>query len=389
MNIRPQLPPTLPDPGRIRVYAKAHGWEKERDFRGLSLFGRSDDDLAQIAVPLDGKADGYRRAVQDVLVTLAEFRQITPQRVLAEIATVQADVLRFTLADASTRGGGVPLGRAERMMAGIKTSLLAAAHSVVAPAGHHARMSRTDPVALVDRCRLARTSRGSFRASVTCPLDAVRGEEGLMPGGESFARRTTVLLMRALGSLRSAMDEDDPFRVVQKPGLISSNLCAALSDMRPETGGRVAVESFWAGAVDPPEDVPGTVRFDEREFSVVERVRESLRPQREPEGREFVGFVRELKGEPDENGRVCGEVKFEVVRDQGLEGAIGELTPDDYRRATAAHLAERPVLFRATFEPHARTSRLLNLVWLGEVRPGGGGVREPVQRDVDWKKDCF
>ena len=325
MNIRPQLPPTLPDPGRLRVYAKTHGWEKERDFRGLSLFGRADDGLAQIAVPLDAKANGYRRAVQDVLVTLAEYRGTTPQRVLAEIATVRSDVLRFTLADESTRGGGVPLGRAEQLLGGIKTSLLAAAHSVVNLAGHHPRLGRTDPLRLVEQCRLARTGRGSFRASVTCPLDAVRGDEALLPEGESFARRTTVMLMRALGDLRSALDEDEPLRVAAKPGPVSSNLCAALVELRPETGGRVVVEPFWAGSVRPPDGVPQSVRFDEREFSAVERVREALRPQAEPEGRVFYGFVRELRGESDEDGRVGGEVKFDVVRDQGLEAAVGWL----------------------------------------------------------------
>ena len=373
-DARPPLPAVLPAPPQLREYARAHGWEKEREWRGRTLFVRHDDPLAQLAIPLDAKADGYRRAVEDVAVTLAEFRGLSPRRVLVEAATVGEDVLRYTLADSATRDGGVPLDRAEELLAGIRTSLLAAAHSVVNPAAHHARLSRADPVRFVRECRLARTSRGSFAASITCPLDAVEGPQTLLPGTETFARRTTALLMRALGVLRTAFDEDAPEKIADDPaGPVSSNLCAALVAMRPAAGGRVTVEPFWAGTVPPPPNVPGRVRFDDREFATIERVRERLRPQREPEGRRFYAFVSELRGEPGDDGPIEGAVTLRIVRESGGELiARGELPADQYRRAAEAHLSERLVVIRAILEPHARVSRLRDLVLLDvlDASPG-------------------
>ena len=70
---------------------------------------------------------------------------------------------------------------------------------------------------------------------------------------------------------------------------------------------------------------------------MIESLADALRPTREPQVSYFVGLVDSLFGDPDEQGRVRGEVQLLIFNQEERIKARVNLDPDDYHTAWKAH----------------------------------------------------
>jgi hypothetical protein len=197
----------LVNPQQVRAYALAKGWLRVPGVNGdIALFNHPRAQWDQLLVPMDERFDDYDQRISDVIRTLAGFESRPATEVLNDVLALESDILRVRVTSAATGRGSVPLVEGINLLVGARKGLLAAACSVIHPATHHPRMSRTEALRLIGACQLGQTERGSFTVVVACPLRAVDPDQSLVPGAEPFARQTTSLLIRSLHRIIRAID---------------------------------------------------------------------------------------------------------------------------------------------------------------------------------------
>lgn len=232
------------------------------------------------------------------------------------------------------------------LLAGARKALIAAACDVLNPQPFHPRLSRAEAEQFVNACRLGQTERGSFVASLICPLNLPEEAPSLFPelyaSPESLTRRVTRHLMKALERIAQAIKTDTLQRLIsfENEPVISANLYKALSEMQPP-GERSAlhVTAAWARTTPPSADVPNRVTLLREYFPVIEAAARQLRPKKEPQRDHFVGVVDTLSGEPDEDGRMQGTVILAIFHpeEESMIRARPDLPPEDYTTACDAY----------------------------------------------------
>jgi hypothetical protein len=343
-------------PRRLRDFAKATGWQRVQITAAVpvALFEHDKHPDHQLLIPSDQASPDYENRVRDVIGTLAETSDLSPGEVLMALLNFDADVLRFSVASDLTESGQIPLQQGIDLLDGAKRALLASACSVVHPEKHHPRMSWTAAIQLLQRCRLGQTERGSFVATILCPLDEARDTQArLFEDAEDvpFARSATRLLIASVQHMVSAIDEDTISKVLtpdESEPVVSANLCEALLAMQP-TGPRsiLTVSATWSPAVTPPP-AARQVRVKQDHFTQIAIIYNELRPRKEPtETEQFVATVSTLNGTPGPDNRVSGEVTLTLLRDDESLRARADLIPDEYEVADKAHMSHRFVSFKA------------------------------------------
>jgi hypothetical protein len=348
-----------------RNYALATGWQRVEGLNGkLAVYTYPGHELDQLLIPLDHNLDDYGRLMAEVIRKLAAWEKRPAQAVLNDLLLPPADVIRFSLAGPETIRGTVPLERGIDLLAGVRRALLAAACSVIRPQQKfHPRLSRAEPEQLIRSCQLGQTERGSFTATLACPLDAVPTPPSLF-GNEPFARQTTALLMRSLHQVVEALDHDQPDKLIQPPpgwAVISSNFCEALVAMQPEgEQSSLRVTATWARTLPPSPQahLPAAVELPPAYFPVLAQVAQQLRPSHAPQRDLFVGMIDTLNGNPGEDGRMQGEVIVLVLREEALLRARVDLGPEDYSKACDVHKVGGFVILEGILYPGIRLHRI-------------------------------
>ncbi len=364
-------------PERVNSYARSRGWQPlaRRTRQGARIFEHPGFQDRQLLLPSDQDVADYGSRMHDLLRTLAETVGAPLDQVVAEIETFDADILRFSVRSPDTDAGRIPLGAGVQLLEGARRALLAAACSVLQPQRHHPRMSRAEAEELLARCELGQTEQGSFVASVLCPLDddGLQGVAG-EPIEPPFTRRTTRLLMDATRELVEAIEDDRLDRILEpaeSQPIVSSNLCDALLRMRPEgSRSEIALRCSWSRRLPMPE-AEVQVRIRASQFQAIATLRDQLRPRPEPDTVETcAALVTTLNGDPGSDGRLHGEVTFDLLTEDGNLRARADLPAEDYELAARAHLQHAKVTFRARIE--ARGSRVARLGDLSGLRVLGG-----------------
>jgi hypothetical protein len=283
--------------------------------------------------------------------------------VIADLLTYDSDVLRYRVDSSRTQRGTLPLGQAFDLLAGAKQSLLAAAHSALVPRKYHPKLSRTQAQKLLEACELQQTEQTSFVVAIACPLKAIDHDQaGFLPGEGSFARKSTSLLMRALGSLDRAIEENRANSIVDDEyPIVSANLCDALLKMRPlQEDGVLEVIPSWASStpIDPMDAGFHTVRFTSDEFESVEDIYRQLRPYEEATATSWVACVEELLGTDSGEGVREGEVVLSLFDEDQVIRARATLKAEDYKIAYEAHNPTRPLVVVGQLHRGPRVSRL-------------------------------
>ena len=382
------------NPLDARTYAAASGWTRVPYPNGkVAIYSHPSSDLDQLLIPLDAALSDYARRMAEVVVNLAERENRPAGEVLDDLLLPPSDVLRFRLDEVESQAGVVPLEQGIDLLAGAKKALLAAACSVVQPRTFHPRLSRAEAEQLVRACRLGQTERGSFTAVISCPLDAVvdspRDEDILplfpqssevhpglsqpagapvIPGGpEPFTRRVTSFLLRSVARVALAIDSDRIDSLASPDDLdppLSANLCDALSMMQPiGDRSRLTLSASWSRTrpLPPGAAQPSSVQLRREYFPIIGSLGRGLRPSRSPRGSRFVGLVDALSGNPDEGGRVRGDVQLLIYNQDEVMRAKVNLDADDYRMAWEAHGAGGYVSLYGTLIVGDRVHRIENV----------------------------
>lgn len=358
-------------PRDVMGYAKARGWRQFRTTGRLMIFNRSEPaSLDQLLVPVDSSRPDFADRMCDAVERLVDFEKRPAASVVTDLMNYDADVLRFRVASQRAAKATLPLIQAIDLLAGAKQSLLAAAHSVLAPRKHHPKLSRTEAVQLLEACQMGQTEQRSFVVSISCPMRAVDQEQaGLIASERPFARRATSLLTRALADLDQAIEEDRANSVVDAENpIVSANLCEALLKMRPEQDdGLLEFIPSWAPSepIEPDARLAGrSIIFSSDEFEPIEDIYRQLRPTEEAHARLWIAFVDELRGTEGDAGAREGEVVLTIFDDDQLVRARATLTKDQYQAAYEAHNPTRPLVVRGHLIRGPRVSRLTQITEL-------------------------
>ena len=351
-------------PLNVRAYAASTGWRRTPGGNGkVAIFTHPVSELDQLIIPMDSGVVDYANRMAEVMVGLAERENRSPGEVLNDLLLPPADVLRFRLVEPESEAGAVPLEQGIDLLMGAKKALLAAACSVIQPQRFHPRLSRAEAEQLVAASRMGQTERASFSVTVACPLDAVAPgierapalplfaatispelEEPPVPLIEPFVRRTTRLLIQSAARIAAAVEADDlrPLTSTSSSAdvSVSANLCDALLMMKPAGDrSRLVLSASWSRAIPrPPVDVPSSVDLRGDYFAVIEALSRDLRPAREPKSTHLIGLVDALLGDPDDDGRVRGDVQLLILNQEGSTRARVTLDPHDYHVAWEAHI---------------------------------------------------
>lgn len=343
-----------------RQYALATGWRRldlpVRDSPGffgrVAVYDRPESGDEQVLIPLDERTSDYEVRMGEAAEAIARWEKRSVLQVANDLLYSASDMLRFRVASAAVEGGSLPLEDGLRLLDGVRTAILAAAHSVLSPARYHKRMSKGEAEEFVRACRMGQTERGSFVATVACPLRAVDTDQSLVDTNDDpFARKTTMLLMRSAAELVTAIEGDRVREMVERnkehPAL-SANLCDAIVRMKPSLdGSELTIGASWSKLRAAPAglDVPRSVRIQQSYFSIIEDVKQELRPGSAAEPDTFVGYVDTLDGEPGSNGQIEGDVVLRVmVDDEKLIRA--KTTLDATAHATAVEAYRTQAIIR-------------------------------------------
>jgi hypothetical protein len=336
------------DPARLQQYVRSTGWKLEpRLGKGqMAVFERPESRLAQIAVPLTPDLTDSAVLLSDAVAVLATWEKRPALEVLGELRLPPADVLRFCEAGPAAEAGNLPFDSGFELLTGVRKTLLAAACGVCRPQTFYPRLTCEEAEQFLHRCRLCQsgcqTERG-FVVTVACPLDP--DPEGAVP----FARRVTLMLMRALDRLARAVELSGsaaPLPPDDEKPVLSVNLCEGVLEMAPSgEGSSLTVSASWERTLPlPAAPPPESVRLPGKAFGRIEALAARLRQENTPGRQALLGFVEVLAGRPSGDRRREGSVVLALATAEGeFCRARAELDADAYARAAEAHLGNLPV----------------------------------------------
>lgn len=325
---------------QVLRYAERKGWQRQGVLPGrFTILSHPSDDIKQLLIPENPQAVDFAFCMADIIGNLAEDEHGSPEQILAKLLFAPADIVRFRALGEDMQHGDLSFAQAAHMIQGIRRSILASACSVVKPQPSHERLDNSKAERLVDACRLRQTELGSFTFVLACPIDAE--DERPKPSNElPFARKATSLFMRSIHWVgakveRGATDRD--IETAHESTGLSSNLCEALLDMQPEDQNaalNIGVDWAWSLPQSPElaQTVPVSLRKEHFSFlSDVAQILRSRRIQEKPEY--YVGRVQELKGSPDANEAMQGEVILRLFNDDSRLRVRADLPPALWGRA--------------------------------------------------------
>jgi hypothetical protein len=358
-------------PTGVRDYAKFRKWEPVTGIKSRLWVFKEQGSLRQLLIPMDQEDDDYSEAILEVVQRIAENEKRNVISVISDLLTPNSDIIRFKISNDDSISGTRSLDDGVNLLDGAKKALLASASSVINPTTHHLRMSRTEAEDFIKACRLGQTEYGSFVAKISCPLNAVIGNDSLFDYNDPFTRKSTSLLLRACNALVDGIENDCIENILEtnnaKPE-ISSNLCDALIKMQSiRERSTLTIDVTWASNshVKLPENIPSKVMFKAEYFNKIETIHQSLRPTKENQERQsFIGTVETLNGNIGEDGKRSGEVVLALfLPDEEIVKARAELSVEDYRKAITAHdKGLGYITFRGTLHRGIRIGKIDNVI---------------------------
>jgi hypothetical protein len=362
-----------------RQYMLATGWRRvdfpvrstPGFFGRVAVFDRPDNVDEQVLIPLDENTRDYDARMAEAVWNLARWEKRPPEETAKDLLFAGSDVLRFKVASPLLEAGTLPLTDGLHLLDGIRTAILAAAHSVISPVRYHKRLSRNDAEELLSACRMGQTERGSFVATVACPLRAGDAEQAFInTTADPFARKATTLLIESTSELVHAIETDQVRQVVENENAtpkLSANLCDALLRMKPSIeGAEVTIEATWSALRPVLTTVPAhpVIRIQNSYFPIIEDIYKELRPGEQALPTFYLAYLDKLEGSPGPDGRMQGSVVLRLFGpdDEDNIHARASLTPDQYALAVKAHANNRLVELTGSLVRARRSAKLDNPV---------------------------
>lgn len=346
-------------PNDAIAHAESRQWHRVSVSRNdFALFKHPTRELIQAMIPLDQTIDGYDRRMAEAVKRFAEEAQRPLFEIIANLLARSADVLRFRVGVPGYNLGNLPVTDGINLYAGLKQAILSAVRGAMKdPQPVYSKLTSPSADEFIRNCRLGQSERGSYIATVSCPL-------GLMPerrrGDIPLSRLTTTLLLNTMATLAAAANngrEQDVLALQGENVVVSSNLCEAIATMQPKEAGSVLdVTCSWAPSLPERTEAANRAVFraEHRDFftSVARRLKKN-----EPDPFvEYIATILELKSDPDLAKRSAGEI---IVKVSGYNRVHMEVLPADYALAVVAHLKGKGIQFKAKLLRSVRSAKIV------------------------------
>lgn len=308
----------------VQKYARSTGWERVPNIKGdIAVYRRPEKTKCEIIVPMDTEFSDYSLRMAELITLLSEIEERSSQEILNDLLLPESDVLRFRLETRETETGIIPLDVGLGLINGGRKGLMAAACSAIQPQSFHPRLSRTEAEEFINQCKMGQTEYGSYTVTLICPMNIKISE---MTNGQTqidefykdmpdpFARNVTKTFMKSVGHIVESIKSELTDQLIKPVGdqiVISSNLCEALQQLQPQDErSSLHISCTWSRTTQPPTDVPSRVKVPKEYFPTIDAIGQHLRPKKEPKHDYFIGKVTELRGEPDKDEKMQGEIIF-------------------------------------------------------------------------------
>ena len=348
----------------VATWLRSLGWRQKVDFprTDVLVFEGFEDDRGKILttlVPTDSTAPEFPEHLARVLRLVAAVTRRPLEALAAELADLHADIDRVQLRVLSdfARGGSIPLDYAATMVGALRDLVVAAACVEKDPRPAYARATKA-AVEHAQACRFGQTRRGSFIATVECPVTPVIGDPTL-PLDVPFERRVTERIVRGVAQVGRAVASRDAASLAEawKVGL-NANMCEALLRLRGAGDVTMEFSARWSPRVAAPADLVVPIRIDRESFDYVSATARALQPSSVPEVRTFIGKVVGLAdsraSDDDDDDSDDGErvvtLRFDVNGRGRDQTARLHLDEADYRAACDAHRDGRAITLRGHLE---------------------------------------
>jgi hypothetical protein len=315
--------------------------------------------VGSIILPLHRTAGDYWARIRDALVLIAQWEKRPPELVVEEVRGTLHDVFRFARTGSDV-DGSIGLRDGRDLLTAVESVLRSAAVSAVFPTRVLPSNLPAQAAAFLDDVRLGQTEVGSYVITIIAPLGTLQPDEGELVAREDapFSRDVGVALGSSLASTRSALDEahqkQDITGFSRRVGNgVTANLLEALAKpLEDATDAGLRISISWSRARPPAADVPSIVEFHRSDRGVLLDAASVLRDEPDEKPISITGLVTRLESdEPDSHGTIG-------LTAGGRKYTLQGLTPDDYRKATRAHLNGLNVAVEGRVERHGNYSYL-------------------------------
>jgi len=321
-------------PVTLQEQLRSRGWQQQGVTPYVVVYRRGTEELD---VPLRADFADYARRVEELLDVLAALEGVQPTELLESLIQPVGDTLAVRVESPVTETGTIPFDDSLRIRQGMKTMVLAAAHSALSRQPWFPRLGQRDPMMLLAGVREGQTQRGSFTMRCIVPVSPPIGQLDL---DEPYGRTVTRLLLGALECVQQVRSRGDREGLLQLHDQgVSGNLLAALATMSPPGGsGALEISVSWARSRPAPGGSTSRVYFPSQAFEGLMDAAFAMRDRVKARGFEVTGYVTRLDqgvGQQRQSGAVV------ITPTEGDARELGNvsvsLTHADYLEAIEAH----------------------------------------------------
>jgi len=335
-------------PTSLQRYATSHGWIRHAlpERLRIALY-RLPGTGKELILPQTEEFGDYLPRIADFLNGLADAGGITLRQVLNEVLNPHSDVLRFGYQAPEARLGYVPFLTGISLFDAALRSISTATYDVVKPEKFHLRMSNPTAEAYVQSCRMGQTEIGSFVISCICPVEPTSqipvgaDQEAIVEEAPAFGRQVTRRILQSVTQIEEFVKADQVNRLVEPaPGdlIISGNFFDSLMAFPVEhEAASLYITADWDKTVAQPT-APSRVEVRHDMFEAIEDVARQLRPAKTTREDRFIAKVVTLRGEPNPEEQMEGEVVLLLLHQEAGVKARIWLSPTDYVIAGQAHM---------------------------------------------------
>jgi hypothetical protein len=356
----------------LQQYLTGKKWQKQPSKKGDKAFFRQfigDNVISEIALPLNRNFSDYDEAIIKAINLIADNEQRAPIQIINDLLLPPADQIRFRVNNARTKDGLISLSEGFMLFESAKKSLLATAHDLLKPEVYHKRLGLKDAQQFIDSCMMGQTERGSFIASIVCPIgnhsvDDNYQQLSLFNSFEdltsSFTRQVTTKLMNSISTVKQVIEAQN-YSYFENNS-ISGNFLESLIEMG-EYGESEEIQIMTSWAPTAPQldsSVPNSVIITKDYILPLEQVVERIRERNADEVGEFVGRISEIKADPDIKLRSEGMIIFNCIGEYGAIKAKVILNKDDFHNAVIAFEEGNNIIVKGMLRANGRIKVIEN-----------------------------
>jgi len=360
----------------IQAYLRNTGWSRiETVKNSIALFQKEmSNNFYEAMLPLDKDFADYNYRIYDILESIADAENRNIDQILTDLSIDPGDTVRFRVNNKDTYGGTISFLEGFNLLENAKKALFSTACDIVQPEKYHKRLGLKGAQQFIEECRLGQTEKGSFIASIICPFinqtsDDKAHQLTIFNDAEEFrnslTRKVTRRLMTALNTLKTAIDNGEPNKIVDLEGsdIISANFIESILELSAskETA-EIEINTSWSVFAEEIPQISRSIKFSNDYVPVLENIISKIKPIDKGVDDAFVGKISLTKADPDIHSRSDGEIVLNYILgdEEKVSKARVVLNTDDYDNACEAHKQGKTVRITGRLISSGRSKTIEN-----------------------------